>query len=339
VRGEFGISWDWREAARGALGALPGAAIMLAVDTSLGMCFALGTLLVGMLGVPPERSRRPRLGLVGVAFAVAYGLGSVVGLSEVAAVAALTVLAYAGVLFSVRKPAARLLPALLLPGFALGMNHPAPGGFVPAAVMLAGGSWATFVTYCWPQSRPPAVASATPEREPDPTRARRAAHVYAILFAAAAGIGLALGYLLDLTHVAWAAAAAMFIMRPDPGLLTSRAVGRVIATFAGVIAAGLILRSGPTEVALAVVTVAAVSAMVAARTSRWYVAPAGSGLVVLLVSGVSGKDVFELSFVERLFETAIGAALALTFGVAAPAALRWLGRRRAATGPAFGAPP
>ena len=46
------------------------------------------------------------------------------------------------------------------------MNHPAPGGFAVAGVMVAG---------C----------------------AR---------------------YLLDLVHVAWAAA-AMFIMRPDPGLL------------------------------------------------------------------------------------------------------------------------
>jgi hypothetical protein len=78
---------------------------------------------------------------------------------------------------------------------------------------------------------------------------RPAVGVYAVLFAAAAAIGLTLGYLLDFTHVAWAAAAAMFIMRPDPGLLASRAVGRALATFAGVVAAGLVLRSGPTDCA------------------------------------------------------------------------------------------
>jgi hypothetical protein len=127
VRHEVGITWNWAEAGRGAVCALPAAVILLAVDVSLGMVFAIATLPVAMLGVPPQRRQRPRLGLVGLAFAVSYGLGSVLGLWQVAAVAALTVLAFARVWFGVRKPAARLLPALLLPGVALGMNHPAPG--------------------------------------------------------------------------------------------------------------------------------------------------------------------------------------------------------------------
>jgi hypothetical protein len=120
VRGEVGITWDWAGAGRGVLCALPAAVVLLAVDVTLGMAFAIATQPVAMLGVPPRRRQRLRLGLVGLGFAVSYALGSVVGLWEVAAVAALTVLAVAGVLFSVRKPAARLLPALLLPGFALG---------------------------------------------------------------------------------------------------------------------------------------------------------------------------------------------------------------------------
>ena len=219
------------------------------------------------------------------------------------------------------------------------MNHPAPGGFAVAGVMLAGCAWATLITYCWPRTHPPAITPTPPDRQPDHPDAHRAARTYAILFAAAAGIGLALGYLLDLVHVAWAAAAAMFIMRPDPGLLASRAVGRTVATFAGVVAAGLLLRRGPTEIALATVTVAAVSAMVAIRTSRWYVVPAGSGLIVLLMSGVAGTRVFEVSFAERVLETALGAGLALTFGVAIPSGLRWLARRRAAASPVPHAPP
>jgi uncharacterized membrane protein YccC len=201
------------------------------------------------------------------------------------------------------------------------MNHPAPGGLAVAAVMRAGSAWATLVTWCWPRTHPPAITSTSHDRAAGPADAHRAARGYAICFAAAAGIGLALGYLLDLVHVAWAAAAAMFIMRPDPGLLASRAVGRTVATFAGVVAAGLLLRRGPTEIALAIVTVAAVSAMVAVRTSRWYVVPAGSGLIVLLMSGVAGPHVFEVSVAERLLETALGAGLALTFGVAVPFAV------------------
>ena len=314
--------WDWSGAARGALSALPGGAIVL-VDVTPGVVVALGSLVVAMLGVPPIRKRRPRLGLVGVAFAAAFALGSTLAVWNVAAVAGLVVLAYLGVLASVRKPAARLLPAILLPATALGMNHPVPGGLVAAALMLAGCVWATVVTYAWPESQPPAV-NATAAEAPQQPEAGLAVHVYALLFALAAGLGLVLGYLLDLTHVAWAAAAAMFIMRPEPGLLASRAVGRVVATFVGVVAAGLIIRRGPADVVLAVLVVAAIGAMVAVRTSRWYVAPAGSALIVLLLSGASSRSAFDISFSERLVETAIGAALALTFGIAIP----WVLSRR-----------
>jgi hypothetical protein len=323
VRRQVGITWDWAEAGRGLLCALPGAVILLAVDVSLGMGFAIATLPVALLGVPPQPGRRVRLGLVGLAFAGSYGLGSVLGRWEVAAVAALTVLAFAAVLVSVRRPAARLLPALLLPGVAVGMNHPAPGGLAIAAVMLAGSAWATLVTACWPRPHPPAVT-------PTPADRRRTPPVPARPPAATRSGSPRRGdrarpwIPLDLVHVAWAAAAAIFIMRPDPGLLASRALGRTVATFAGVVAAGLLVRRGPTEVALAVVTVAAIAAMVAVRTSRWYVVPAGTALVVLLMSGLAGAQEFQVSFAERLLETALGAGLALIFGVSILSGTRWL---------------
>ena len=75
-----GSRGDWRGAARGALSALPGGATVF-VDISLGIVLALGSLIVAMLGVPPRRRSRPRLALVGVAFAMAYSLGSILGLS------------------------------------------------------------------------------------------------------------------------------------------------------------------------------------------------------------------------------------------------------------------
>jgi uncharacterized membrane protein YccC len=105
-----------------------------------------------------------------------------------------------------------------------------------------------------------------------------------------------------------------------------------------VIAAGLVLRRGPAEIALAVFTVAAVAAMVATRGSRWYVAPGGSAFVVLLMSGAASAHAFDVSFAERLVETAIGAALAVVFGVAIPAALRLRARRRAPAEPALDQP-
>jgi uncharacterized membrane protein YccC len=62
--------------------------------------------------------------------------------------------------------------------------------------------------------------------------------------------------------------------------------------------------------------------MVAVRTSRWYVTVAGSGLVVLLVSGVSSTQAFQHAFGDRIFETLVGAALALVLGILIPKVLR-----------------
>ena len=62
MRREAGTTWNWAEAGRGALCALPATVIMLAVDLVLGMAFAIATIPVAMLGVPPRRRRRLRLG-------------------------------------------------------------------------------------------------------------------------------------------------------------------------------------------------------------------------------------------------------------------------------------
>ena len=256
------ITWMWPEAIRGAICALPGAVILLAFNVSLGICFALGTLPVAMLGVPPARKARPRLVAAGLGFAVVYALGCLIGQWAIVAVACVTAFAYAAVLLASRKPAARLLPAILVPAFALGMNEPVPDGFAIAGMFVGGSVWAVLVAYCWPEKAVPARGTAqSPAGSPD----RGVVRTYAF----------AIGFLFDLAHVAWAAAAAM----------------------------------------------------IGTRTSRWYVASGATGLLVLLMAGVTSTQKFEVSFRDRLGETAIGAALALAFGVALPTAARRLRAR------------
>ena len=58
--------------------------------------------------------------------------------------------------------------------------------------------------------------------------------------------------------------------------------------------------------------------MIATRTSPWYVTSAGTGLLVLLMSGVSSTQQFQLSFHDRILETVIGATAAIVFGVVIP---------------------
>lgn len=115
-------------------------------------------------------------------------------------------------------------------------------------------------------------------------------------------------------------------MRPQPEVLLTRASGRVLATFAGVLGAALVFHRGPAEIGLAAIAVGTITAMVATRSSRWYVTSAGSALVVLLLSGVSSTKDFEVTLDDRLIGTAIGAALALTFGIALPRLVAWRGK-------------
>jgi hypothetical protein len=299
------IVLDAGEAARGALCAVPGAIVLLTANPAAGMVCALGALPAAMVGVPPRRRGAIALLPVGLGFTLAYISGSVVGQAQVLAVAALAVVAFAAMRASASRPAARVLPALIVPGFALGMNETLPDSLALGAAFLGGTVWAALVAAAWPRR-----GSAKPRAAP-PGAGAKPSDLYASCFAAAGAIGLALGFILNLQHVAWAAAAALFIMRPDPNAAASRALGRAVATTAGVVAAGLILHRGPAEAALAAVTIAALAAMVGTRGSRWYVTSAGSGLMVLLASGATSTDAFHTAFGERLLETLLGAGLAL----------------------------
>ena len=75
----------------------------------------------------------------------------------------------------------------------------------------------------------------------------------------------------------------------------------------------------PTDLAIATVAAIAIAGVVGTRTSDWYVSSAGTGLVVLLMSSLSGPEALTITYEERLIETAVGATLAIAFGVLAPA--------------------
>jgi hypothetical protein len=134
-----GISWNRADARRGLCVAAPALPIAAVANVSLGVVFALGTLPVAMLGLPPTRRARLKLIAVGILFAGSYAAGSVIGNVPLLAIAAMFVVAGGSTLVApTHHKAAALLPALATPAFALGMNHPAPDGFKLAAMFLAG---------------------------------------------------------------------------------------------------------------------------------------------------------------------------------------------------------
>jgi hypothetical protein len=311
-----GISWDRSEALRGLAAAMPGALVVALGDVGLGSALALGTLCVALLGVPPNRSARAQLFAGGVLYAGGYALGTIVVAWPVVAIVALAAAAYAAVVNAYRGALARLLPALVVPAFALGMNHPAPPGLLLAVVFLAASLWTTIVTVLWPAA--PAHVASAPVYGAAPPRPSLDARVYGALFAIAGAAGLAIGFAAGFVHVAWTAGAALLIMRPTPDLTARRSAERVAATFLGITAAAVAVRLDPTSIAISVVVAASVAAIIGTRTSAWYLSSAGTGLVVLLMSGVSTSGSFAETYAERLVETATGAALAMIFGVLVP---------------------
>ena len=224
--------------------------------------------------------------------------------------------------------AAALLPALATPAFALGMNHPAPDGFKLAAVFLAGAAWTTLVNLLWPLPEPAdlaqrrAAASHRRRDSPDPSDG---AHSYARPLRRPppqSGSRSPTPWTSRTRHGPARPRSSSCDPDPEPADQPRHRArlrnGR----------RGPARRSGSTGTASArsrssVIAVCAVDRdgrdlAPAAGTSR----AAGSGLVVLLISGVSSTQAFQHAFGDRIFETLLGAALALFFGVVVPRLLR-----------------
>ena len=309
------ISWNWSEALRGTICALPAAVVLLAINVNVGIVFAIGVLPVALMGVLPSNKQRLQALLLGIAFAVVYFLGTLVSQVPLVAVVALFGAAYGGVMLASEKPIGRAVLGLMLPALAVGLSSAPAQGLSVSLVMLVGALWATVVTMFWPEHG----ASAG---QPPPTPDRHRTRTYALLLASAASLALLLGYAFDFRHLGWAPAAVVLVMRPQPDLLTSRGIGRVLATLAGVVFAWLVVRYQLPEPLLGVLVVGIIAAILATRTSRWYVTSAGTATLVILLIGASAPNVLGYTLTERLRDTLLGVALAYVFGVAVPLVLK-----------------
>ena len=79
------LAWRWQPALFAAVCAVP-AAIVTVEDLSRGLALAFGVVPAAAVGVPPSRSRRVMIVIVGAAIAVGLLTGSVLGHVPVIAV-------------------------------------------------------------------------------------------------------------------------------------------------------------------------------------------------------------------------------------------------------------
>jgi hypothetical protein len=321
------IQWARADARHAALSVLPAVVIILAVDVKAGVLAAIGLLPVCLIGITPQRRQRVIVGIVGLLFAAGVIVGSVLIQVHALAVIGIFVLCFLAAGLMAKKAAGLIVTAIVMPAVAIGMSYDSISDGLGLALFFALGSiWATLTSLLWPPDST-AASDATPLLST--AEARR----YGILLGLAAATGVSIALIFDFSSRGWTAAAVLLVMRPLADMVRLRGVGRALATIAGVAVATLLLRLGLSPAATAGLVAVVFIATIATRTSWWYLASAGTAVLILfaILYGATDADSIHDTSWMRVVENVIGAAIALFFGLLVPSLLA---RRSHATAPA-----
>jgi len=306
------LEWNWEDAGRCAVCALPAALVILTGDADKGLAWAIGILPAAMVGMAPRRRDRTKLVLIGLLFAASIMIGSVLSKAAVLAVVGIFFVAYGSALLASRAVFGQVAMMLCAPVAAIGLSYSQlDKAFGLGVLMLAGSIWSCAVFLLW-ADRPPAAASARPPLLPTAV-ARR----YGVLLGLAAASSAAVAEAIHTDHVGWATAAALFVMRPKREMQQLRSIGRVVSVFVGALAAVAFVRGAPPLAAVAAAAIVAIAGMGATRQSRWYVGPLFTTFLVLtlLLYSDATKAEAQWRFNERVGETILGVAFAYFYGL------------------------
>lgn len=305
-----GIAWSWQGALLGALCVLPAAAVA-ATDPQRGLALAVGVLPAAIVGVPPQRRRRVGLVVVGALTGIGIFVGSALAGVPVVAVAAIFLFGVGAALLAARWPLGRIVMVLSLPLVGVGLSYDDIGkGAGLALLMVAGSAYAWLVSLAWPERKPPAREASPPSTGPTLD--------YGLRLGAAGATAAAIGFALDLEHVGWACAAALLVMRPAAEMQILRSIGRIASVIVGGAAATALIALSPQEPWYALAAAVPIIAAAATRASRWYVTPAFTTFIVILLLLYSDPGDSAVRFTERVVETLLGVGLAFIFGLLIP---------------------
>lgn len=309
------IVWSWRRAGMGAAYAVP-AAIATLTDPSTGIPLAVGVIPAAILPLPAVRRSRIVILLVGFLAGLSLFLGGVLAHLPTWLGASLLAAAVVGAAaLSARLPRGQIVLTLCVPLMAAGLSYTDYATSAATFLLLtAGAAYAWLVSLLWPAGEPSAAARPpAPEMRP------------MLGYGARLGIASAIAYLvasgLQLDHPGWAPAACLLIARPDPDLLRTRGIGRVVAVIAGALGAALALHADPPNQVYAALAIAVLASAAATAGSRWYITSAFTTFFVFLMLLFDHPEQTTQKFNERVGETLIGVALAYLFAIALPAAL------------------
>lgn len=304
------LRWDWNSAALGLVYALP-AGVVAYSDVARGAAFAVGVVPAAVVGLAPTRRARLKVVVLGVMTGVPLVLGTLVSGIPWLAVAAMFLLSCAAVILARSAPIGSVLLVLSLPLAGVGLSYRDLAESVGlAALLITGSLYAALVSMLWP-TRPRGQKEV----------ARPPTLEYGVRLGAAAAAAAGIGFMFGLQHVGWATAAVLLVMRPGAEQTTARMIGRIASVATGGAAAVVLVITGSTAVVYSATIVVCIAASAATLGSRWYVTPAFTTFLVLLLLVAPSPEDAGFRFTERLTETLLGVGLAWIFGVALPAVL------------------
>jgi uncharacterized membrane protein YccC len=185
-----------------------------------------------------------------------------------------------------------------------------------ALAFALGSIWATLTSLLWPTD-PNAASAAAPLLST--AEARR----WGLLLGLAAATAVTIALIFDFSSRGWTAAATLLVMRPVTEMVQLRGVGRALATISGVVVATFVLRLGLNPAATAALVAVVLVATIATRTSKWYLASAGTAVLILfaILYGTTDAEAIRDTSWTRVEQNVIGAAIALFYGLLVPTLL------------------
>jgi hypothetical protein len=271
----------------------------------------VGVLVAALVGVAPTRAKRKAVLVVGLLFAVSISLGALLATEPWLAVPGIAIVAFGAAQAAAATPLGGLAMGLCLPIMGIGFSyHPAAAaGF--SLLVLAGTVYGYLVSLAFKEYPAPSA--------PEPRMlSREEARGYGVTLALTAFTSALIGFTIGVDHPGWLVGAALLVIRPSRELQQLRSVGRIVAVYAGaLLAAPLVVHGAPPWV-FALTAPAALVALAALHTSRWYVNAGFTTflVIILLTYGESGS--VGHFFSERTLETLIGVGIAYFFGLAGP---------------------
>lgn len=299
---------DKPELIRGIVCFLPVVILILIGETTFGLLMTPSILPIALLGAGSEiKKARIRLLTTAAVGPVLLILGSILGVSAIAAIVGLGVGSFFAGRYGAKTHFGMLLPFLLLPLFTVGISVEPQRAVGIAPILLAGSLWAALVTIIWPlssksfASSSSSSSSATPLDRPDDSELK----LYAIKLGIGVSIATLLVYVLNFQHVGWAPTAVAIILRPQQDLIKRRGLGRMAGTFLGILIAWLLYNIFIQGLVRAAIIGGLGALSISYRRTVLSSLPVASTAAIILLLAISETSLFSVQGLLRLIDNVI----------------------------------